>query len=238
MIYTFLQKILTRPEKRKVDAFTDSDPSEAHKFNYRMAKPYIQGTNVLDIGCWTGQFEKLAVKDTKKLVGVDPNEDAIRFARSNNKKATFINGSATKLPVRTGTFDAVTFFDVLEHVPVHTEIACMKEIHRVLKPKGVLLMCTPYRHALSILADPAFWGFGHRHYGRDELEDMLQKSRFRVRKVLTAGGIWSMIAFPINMIAKHILKIKFNFSELIKNKLVEEYNHKGVMGIFIIAEKY
>lgn len=237
MIYTFFQKMLARPEYRKFNAFTDSNPSEGHEFNYQLAKPYITNKKVLDVGCWSGQFEKLASKATKKIVGIDPNKEAIAFAKRTIKGSTFLHGSATNLPIENGVFDVVTFFDVLEHIPIHTEIICLKEIHRVLKQKGMLMLCTPYKHFLSIVFDPSFWSQGHRHYGKEEIESMLHKSGFKIRRAFTVGGKWSVIAYIINMIAKHILRIKFNFSKLIRKKLKEEAKQKGIMGIFIIAEK-
>jgi SAM-dependent methyltransferase len=53
----------------------------------------------------------------------------------------FICGDATSLPFEDACFDAVTLFDVLEHIPDDARAA--KEALRVLKPGGALLVSTP-----------------------------------------------------------------------------------------------
>jgi SAM-dependent methyltransferase len=56
----------------------------------------------------------------------------------------FICGNATNLEFDESTFDAVTMFDVLEHVPEHER--AVAEALRVLKPGGYLLVSTPNEH--------------------------------------------------------------------------------------------
>ena len=59
----------------------DSDPALHHRFNFNISKKHIKGRDVLDIGCWTGQSEKLAACTVHKIVGVDPNLQAIEHAK-------------------------------------------------------------------------------------------------------------------------------------------------------------
>jgi SAM-dependent methyltransferase len=56
----------------------------------------------------------------------------------------FVSGDATNLDFEAGTFDAVTMFDVLEHVPDHERANA--EALRVLKPGGYLVISTPNEH--------------------------------------------------------------------------------------------
>ena len=237
MIYKLLENIVTREEFRKFNEFTDIDPSEGHKINFEFTKPYIKNKKVLDIGCWSGQFEKLAVKEAKEIVGIDPDEGAIKFAKRTIKGATFLQGSAVDLPFKDKSFDVVTFMDVIEHVPKNSELKCIEEIYRVLKPDGILFLCTPYKHPISVLFDPAFWAFGHRHYSKKELKNMLSKNNFSVEEVFIKGGFWMISTFIISMAVKYILRIKLEFPSFVKQQLSNDYRKDGIVCIYIVAKK-
>lgn len=53
----------------------------------------------------------------------------------------FVCGDARRLPFRDGAFDAVTLFDVLEHI--REDGSAAQEALRVTRPQGVLLVSTP-----------------------------------------------------------------------------------------------
>ncbi|MDQ8188449.1 class I SAM-dependent methyltransferase [Pelagicoccus sp. SDUM812002] len=54
---------------------------------------------------------------------------------------TFVQGDATQLPFPDNSFEMITMFDLIEHVP--NDQAAMDEARRVLKPGGHLLLSTP-----------------------------------------------------------------------------------------------
>src|SRR3972149_6174891 len=108
MLYEWLQPLLAKNEYRTFNVSTDSSPSEGNKFNYRLARPYISNKIVLDVGCWSGLFERLAIHATKKLVAIDPNGEAIAYAKRTIQGPQFRVGSATALPFRKESFDVVT----------------------------------------------------------------------------------------------------------------------------------
>lgn len=237
MIYKFLERIVTKPEGRRVNPTTDIKPSATHIFNVKLAKQYIRNKKVLDIGCWTGQFEKLAIGTAKEIVGLEPDTDAVTFAKKTIPQAKFLVGTAEKLPFKNGSFDAITFLDVIEHIPAHTEIRCLKEIYRVLKPHGMVILSTNNKHLISVLFDPAFWAFGHRHYGKDELRNMLNKTGFNTKHVIISGGFWRIATFNASMVAKHLLRVELNYPKTIKRKILEDFRPGGVMSIHIVAQK-
>ena len=83
--------------KRKIHSDYDNEPSKVHHFNSEFIKKYIKNKRVLDVGCWTGQLEKLIVNRVKSITGIDPDADAIAFAKGNITKGKFMVGTVDKL---------------------------------------------------------------------------------------------------------------------------------------------
>lgn len=95
----------------------------------------------------------------------------------------FVQGDATRLEFADSSFDLVTMFDLLEHVPDDRRAA--SEAFRVLRPGGVLLVSTPhsswrypYHRALAPVCpseEKLFeeWGHVRRGYSLDDLERLM-----------------------------------------------------------------
>lgn len=86
-----------------------------------------------------------------RLTGVDAQDfNPLAFQQLFQTDAILANAMA--VPVRDGQFDCVVFTDVLEHL--HDPLAGLKEIHRLLKPGGLLLATTNCRHHHKIVKNP------------------------------------------------------------------------------------
>ena len=98
---------------------------------------------VLDAGCGAGGFAKAIKHHRPDLAvhGVDIAKDAIDFARKDTKGVVFSVGDLYKLSYKDRYFDGVVVEDVLEHL--EKPEAVIKEISRVLKPKGTLSAFIP-----------------------------------------------------------------------------------------------
>lgn len=222
--------------RRKVDIKSDGNPTFHHKFNFNFSLPYIKNRKVLDIGCWTGQFEKLASQKTKQIVGIDPGASAIRVAKKMVPKAKFKVANATKLPFSRNSFDTVTILDVIEHIPLNSESVCLNEIKRVLKPGGHLILSTPSAHPLSVLLDPAYFIIGHRHYSLSKINELLKIADFKIIKIGYTGGVFTLSTAIIATILKHLLNRKFIISDWLQSKIDNEYKNKGFAEIHLIAK--
>lgn len=95
----------------------------------------------------------------------------------------FLCADATVLPFDDHSFDAITMFDVLEHIPNHQN--AVSEALRVLRPGGVMLISVPnenwdfpyYKFMQPICPTDADmiaeWGHARRGYTLGELEDLI-----------------------------------------------------------------
>ena len=101
---------------------------------------------LLEIGCFLGLFLDKIRADGWQVVGLEPNRAAAAHARSNHG-LDVIDGVLPSARLTTGEFDAVVMLHVIEHLPDPAET--LREISRLLKPNGVLVIETPRFDSLS-----------------------------------------------------------------------------------------
>ena len=101
----------------------------------------FQDAKVLELGCATGETCHAVSQEGAKVVGCDLSGAAIRVARRRYPNLEFQIGSTEQLPFAPASFDAVLAFELIEHVS-HPS-AFVREVHRVLRPGGVLALTTP-----------------------------------------------------------------------------------------------
>ena len=97
---------------------------------------------ILEIGCGSGNGSKSIKKhfQTKRIYAIDLDERMINIAKRRNAddSITFEVQDATNLKYKNGSFDAVFVLGVLHHLPNWKD--CLKELKRVLKSKGQLII--------------------------------------------------------------------------------------------------
>jgi SAM-dependent methyltransferase len=183
----------------------------------------LNGKNILDIGSSFGWFEKYALKlKCKSIIGIEPEKSLFFEAQKEVPQAIFKQGSALKIPAEDKSFDLTVMFDVIEHIPKGTEMIAFKEIKRVLKPRGKLVLSTPLNFWLSNLMDPA-WYFGHRHYKETELIKMLMKNGFKIESIEKRGRIYELISAILMYIFKWIFRREVPFKKWLEKKRDMEY---------------
>ena len=99
---------------------------------------------VLDVGCGRGVNTSKLRRKTKRIIGLDLKNYVKKKYLSDFK---LVLGDGRKIPFKDKYFDFVTCWDVIEHI--EEDELFLKEIYRVLKPGGRLLMSTPNKKRLS-----------------------------------------------------------------------------------------
>ena len=107
------------------------------------------GKKVLEIGCGIGTDGAQFAKNGAIYTGLDLSEVAIEIAKKRFEiyglEGEFVVGDAEKLPFLKDSFECVYSHGVLHHTPSIEK--AIKEIHRVLKPGGELILMLYHKHS-------------------------------------------------------------------------------------------
>ena len=146
-----------------------------HLRAYDEAVSHAAGRDVLDVGCNTGYGTLRFAPVAGRVVGVDVSPRAIDAARRRapGGHPEFVLTSGFDLPFPNDSFDLVTSFQVLEHVP--DPIAYLREIRRVARPGGTVILATP-NAATRLYRGMTPWNRFHVHeYIAAELREVLRR---------------------------------------------------------------
>jgi ubiquinone/menaquinone biosynthesis C-methylase UbiE len=123
-----------------------------------------------------------------RLYGLDYSRHNVETARAILKERAVIKqGSIYQIPFETSSMDVCCCLEVLEHIM--DEERGLKEIYRVLKSAGLLILSVPYTY---------YWPqyesrIGHyRHYTRESLEALLKQSGFSISVHLPNYPRWQL----------------------------------------------
>jgi ubiquinone/menaquinone biosynthesis C-methylase UbiE len=102
------------------------------------------GEHVLDVGCGTGYFARriaAAVSPGGAVVGIDPSQPMLDYASGHTPaNCSFQAAGAEELPFGEASFDVVVSSLAFHHFPVEHRAGAVREMFRVLRPGGRLLI--------------------------------------------------------------------------------------------------
>src|SRR5690242_18506922 len=174
----------------------------------------------LDIGAAGGGNTRVLRAHGWRPVALEYASTAAQIARE--RGIDVIRGDARELPMRTGSLDLVTAFDVLEHI--EEDYLAAAEITRVLRPGGTALIAVPADMALWSAHDEAV---NHvRRYDRDGLT-----------QVITKGGLVVEDVWSWNVLLRPVVKLRRKSSEGSDLDDVNPIINAGLTTI-ITAERY
>ena len=161
------------------------------------------GSRVGDLGCGTGWFSAELARGGYEVMCVDISQENLDELQRiypdlvGQRLITPIQGDLTELPLDSGTLDGVCCMEVLEHV--ENDRRALREIVRVLKPGGALVLSVPNRLAPLPLVERLGLESVHdrpgpeRHvrpgYEAGELTTLLSEAGFDTRSVSGVGGM-------------------------------------------------
>ncbi|WP_328551856.1 class I SAM-dependent methyltransferase [Streptomyces sp. NBC_00358] len=150
-----------------------------------------RGDRVLDVGCGTGYLTRrmaLAVGPEGSVTGVDPSPSVLAYARRKDRAGQgaacgYREGVAEDLGLPDGSFDTVVTSLMLHHLPEELRPTALKEMWRVLRPGGRLLV-VEFRPPNSALGRHlVHGGLGHAmsHNRTDLLDGIVAGAGFEIR---------------------------------------------------------
>jgi 2-polyprenyl-3-methyl-5-hydroxy-6-metoxy-1,4-benzoquinol methylase len=140
---------------------------------------------LLDIGCGTGAFLKVAKDNGWTVYGVEPDQDARAIANSITGNTIYNTNQLSKFEDH--TFDVITLWHVLEHLPnLKEQVSLFK---RLLKPEGTLVIAVPNYKSYDASYYKNFWAAydvpRHLwHFSQTAIKRLFQKENMKVVKTL------------------------------------------------------
>lgn len=210
-------------------------PSIGHQYCFDFSKKYILGKKLLNIGSWIGQYETLAVGYAARITSTDIEAKALAVLKKSHPRIICRKAFSHKLPFPDHSFDVVTIWAVIEHIPSGYELATLNEIKRVLKPGGYVFLSTMNKHILSDMLDPAYWLVGHRHYTGEQLTYMLNDAGFTVEVTEKHASWFTAIDAIIFYIFKHIFRTAKHNPAWLQDLIDRDYRSEGFYEIALRA---
>jgi ubiquinone/menaquinone biosynthesis C-methylase UbiE len=149
---------------------------------------------IIDVGCGTGAILK-QLGNPEKNVGIDLAPEAISFCRQrglNNVQ----QGDIHALPFPDASFDAVICSSVLYHQWVSDVEGAVREMRRVLRPGGALLIIAPAFPFLHSAHDEAV--MTARRFRKGQIRELLENENFKIRRLT----YWTTFLFPLAVAAR------------------------------------
>jgi len=205
------------------------------------------GEKILDVGCGGGELSlKIAARGCQ-VYGIDLSKDSINHANDLAKKskitAKFQVADVLSLPYPDGYFDKIVSSSCLEHFA--DDINSLKEMKRVLKPKGSVVLTTDSYLYLGM------GNTGEKHkmlanvvnyYTADELKNRLEMSGIKLMErqyllkssvtefflrigIKLSWGNWmyaeSLIAYPVCSICERLSRREVGYTHIIKANRID-----------------
>lgn len=153
-------------------------------------------SKILDIDCRTSNgivfFHRNGL--VKEAVCVTPSANFAKIAKSRLKKykikSKILHLEKLPLPIKSDSFDAVLCFETIEHISDKDQLGFLRELSRVLKKNGELVLTMPNK-----IWEPAHWFAAvfaihhsegpHRFLSRKKIIKLLKKTNFAIKKEKT-----------------------------------------------------
>jgi 2-polyprenyl-3-methyl-5-hydroxy-6-metoxy-1,4-benzoquinol methylase len=141
--------------------YASLEPARTRMFNRHLDRieAQVRGGRILDVGCANGEFLTVARNRGWQVFGADPSTARAKVEAQGIK---LVGTTVRDADIEDGSLDAITFWDVLEHVT--DPVADLTRARVLLKPRGVLALTVPDSSNLFARVSGRGW-FGYKTAG-------------------------------------------------------------------------
>ncbi|MFQ5928767.1 MAG: class I SAM-dependent methyltransferase [Acidobacteriota bacterium] len=169
-----------------------------------LVERFVAGGRILDVGCGDGKF--LWALDPRKWdkTGVELAQQTIRLVGERIQDLTLIEGNIFSDQLIEGSFNVITFWHVLEHLPQPGEV--LKRVHQLLCPGGWIFISLPNLDSLQARLFRRYWYVFDDvprhlyHFAPQPLEMLLGEKGLRVCKHLFFSPIVNIHCLKYSLI--------------------------------------
>lgn len=189
---------------------------------------YLLKTNrVIEVGSGTG-YVASAIRNMGYSVDcADLSFDALSFCQTRNAgQSYFLLNMEDAIFIE--EYDAVCAFDIIEHME-HDNVA-LKNMHRMLKPGGVLFITVPACRSLWSIGDEV--AEHKRRYSHKELQESIEREGFQVCRITC----FMSLLFPMYFVLTKIsifLSFKRYTKEKRREKWFSQFNPSPTLNFFL-----
>jgi SAM-dependent methyltransferase len=151
--------------------------------------PQAKG-RLLDVGCGQRPYERLFTPYVSEYIGIEHQATFGKTNASSSERKPDLYYDGRRLPFDDGSFDTVLNIQVLEHTP-HPGLL-VREMGRVLKPGGLLILSAPFQFRLHEQPHDYF------RYSPHGLRTLCEEAGLELFDTLNQGSMWSIIAHKLN----------------------------------------
>lgn len=212
--------------ERFTTAMTGSVEQE-HRHRYLFALNYCAGKRILDIASGEGYGSAMLATVAEHVTGVDISPEAIAHAKQvyAADNLTYLQGSATDIPLPDQSVDVVVSFETIEHFHDHERF--LQEVRRVMRPNGLFIISSPNKEVYSESPDNHN-EFHVRELTKSEFEELIgglfkYKRSFR-QKATAASLLLPDFDADVSQFTSFLLREGGEFQELFGGLIRDVYS--------------
>ena len=173
-----------------------------YKRALKLAEIY-NGADILDIGCKDAYLRRLLKeRQITKYYGMDISEAVLNKIEGYDPKYFKVGDVSKKIPFKDNSFDFIFALEIVEHVESPTEM--LKEIRRVLKKEGELIISVPNPYCYSeIVANLLGRADTEGHISSFTHQTLKRLLDFAGMKVINTCGTYVRIPFSKRISSKN-----------------------------------
>ncbi|MCP4982229.1 MAG: class I SAM-dependent methyltransferase [Gammaproteobacteria bacterium] len=154
-----------------------------HRWPYEQLMVQARNKNVLELGCNKGFGTIIYAEYANSIKAVDTSSAAIEKAGKYNARENieYICLNSWTLPFDDNTFDLTVLFQVIEHIALDKRDIFLREIKRVTRTDGQVIVSTPNRNIRLLPFQKPWNKFHTKEYSAQDLKQLLSRYFVEVR---------------------------------------------------------